>query len=311
MSAGSTFASKLWRAICCLFVIGGMLGSTHATENGGSVYPVGVETVLTGVQPRPGQTVLYEYTCFYAANEFDDSKGKSTIPNFRLKVFANAIKVTHNWGLHFLGGTVESQIGIPFVYEQLHLQSGTNSAFGLTNLNLIPVSVTYHIEHLHWYYEADMFTPGAGYAADQVVNIGQHNLAIAPVAGFTYLPHEGKAEISSRFAYIFNGYNNATHYHGGNEFMWEYTAAYELSRKIAIGFNGYLYQQTTDDYLKGAIFQDGFRGRDLALGPQLRVPLGKHGGFAVKYLRDTLVENKPRGNAFWFQMSIPIRTPAP
>jgi len=77
------------------------------------------------------------------------------------------------------------------------------------------------------------------------------------------------------------------------------------------GFNGYFYQQTTNDDLKGVVFQDGFRGRDLAVGPQLRFPLGKHGGFAFKYYRDTLVQNKPRGNAFWFQLSVTIGRRAP
>jgi len=47
------------------------------------------------------------------------------------------------------------------------------------------------------------------------------------------------------------------------------------------------------------------------VGPQLRFPLGKHGGLAVKYYRDTLVQNKPRGNAFWFQLSVPIGRRAP
>jgi len=283
-----------------------MLNLADATENGGSVYPVGVETVMTGVQPRPGETRLYEYTCFYMANEFDNSKGKSAVPEFKLRVFANAVKLTHNWGISFLGGTIESQIGVPFVYEQLRVQPGKFSQFGLTNVNIIPFSVTYQKGDLHWYYEADMFTPGGGYSPAHVVNIGQHNQAVAPSAGFTYLPRQGKAEISSRFMYFFNGYDQATHYHSGNEFTWEYNVDYEISKKAAAGFNGFFYRQTTDDRLKGAIFQDGFRGRDLALGPQLRVRLGKHSGFAVKYFRDTLVENKPRGNALWFQMSVPI-----
>jgi len=283
-----------------------MLSFAGATENGGSVYPVGVETVMTGIQPRPGETVLYQYTCYYMANEFDGAKGKSAIPKFRLRVFANAVKITHNWGVHFLGGTIESQIGLPFVYEQLRIQPGTFSEFGLTNVNIIPVSVTYHKGALHWYYEADMFSSGAGYSAAHVVNIGQHNQAIAPAAGFTYLPRQGTAEISSRVMYIFNGYDQARRYHSGNEFTWEYNADYEIAKKVAAGFNGYFYRQTTDDKLGGVIFLDGFRGRDLALGPQLRAPLGKRGGFAVKYYRDTLVENKPRGNAFWFQMSVPL-----
>ncbi len=305
------FTVRTWWIICCAVAVVVLLSFASATENGGSVYPVGVETVMTGVQPRPGQTVLYEYTCFYMANEFDDSKGKSAIAEFKLRVFANAVKVTHNWGIRFLGGTIESQIGIPFVYERLRTESGKFSEFGLTNMNLIPVSVTYQKGNLHWYYEADLFSSGAGYSAAHVVNIGQHSQAIAPVAGFTYLPRQAKGEISSRFAYIFNGDDKDTHYHSGNEFMWEYNASYEISKKVAAGFNGYFYQQTTNDDLKGVVFQDGFRGRDLAVGAQLRFQLGKRGGGAFKYYRDTLVQNKPRGDAFWFQLSVPIGRRAP
>jgi hypothetical protein len=106
--------------------------------------------------------------------------------------------------------------------------------------------------------------------------------------------------------YILNGYDKDTHYHSGNEFLWEYNAAYEIFKKVAAGFNGDFYKQTTNDTLEGTVFKGGFRGRDLALGLQLRFPLGEHGGFAVKYYRDTLTQNKPSGNAFWFQLSVPI-----
>jgi hypothetical protein len=67
-----------------------ILGRANATENGASVFPVGVETVLTGMQPAPGQTALYNYDCFYAANEFDNASGKSAVPNFKLRVVASA-----------------------------------------------------------------------------------------------------------------------------------------------------------------------------------------------------------------------------
>jgi hypothetical protein len=70
--------------------------------------------------------------------------------------------------------------------------------------------------------------------------------------------------------------------------------------------NGYLYKQTTDDQLNGTAVAGGNRGRDLAIGPQFRFFIGPHSAFAFKYYRDTLVQNKPRGNAFWFQLGVPI-----
>ena len=79
-----------------------------------------------------------------------------------------------------------------------------------------------------------------------------------------------------------------------------------ITKKVALGVNGYYYQQMSDDQLNNAIFNDGNRGRDLAIGPEIRFNLIPHGGFAFKYLRDTLVENRAPTNAFWFQLAVPI-----
>jgi hypothetical protein len=283
-----------------------ILGSAQATENGASVFPVGVETVLTGMQPAPGQTTLYNYDGFYAANEFDNASGKSAIPNFKLRVVASAFKVTHNWGMHFLGGTIDSQVAVPLIYQQLTIPVGSADKYAVSNIDIVPVSVANHRGIAYWYYEADLFAPGTRYLATRLVNVGQQNLAIAPVAGVTLLPHKGEYEISSRLTYIFNGANKYTHYHSGNEFFWEYNVDRAIAKKVAIGFNGYFYKQTTDDFQNGTIFNGGFRGRNVGVGPQVRFPLGKQGGFAVKYYRDTLVQNKARGNSLWFQIALPI-----
>jgi Putative MetA-pathway of phenol degradation len=56
----------------------------------------------------------------------------------------------------------------------------------------------YHRRNLHWFYEADIGLPGIGYSSGNALNIGQHNYAAAPVAGFAYLFDCGKLEMSSR-----------------------------------------------------------------------------------------------------------------
>jgi hypothetical protein len=278
-----------------------------ATENGASSFPVGVETVLTGLQPHPGQTMFYEYTCSYSANELDDANGKKVPIDFKLRVFATAIKVSHTWDSKFLGGNLNSNIAIPMIYQELHVPVGKFTKYSMGNVDIVPVGVNYHKGIAHWYYEADVFLPGTGYSKNDVLNIGQHNLSVGPVAGITLLPNKGNTEISVRGSYLFNGPDKDTSYHSGNEFFTEFNLAQSVSKKVALGINGAYYQQTTDDHQNGAIYQNGYRGRDLQIGPQIRIPVGKHGGLAFKYYRDTLVENKPRGNAFWFQIAVPFR----
>lgn len=277
----------------------------RATENGASVFPVGVETVMTGMYPHPGTPMFYEYTAFYEANQSVNGQGKSAAPEFKLRVFATAIKISDTWKYRFLGGNLNSNIAIPVIYEQLHVTPGKFEKYGIGNVDLVPVALVYHREVAHWYCEADAFMPGTAYSPTDVLNIGQHNLALGPVCGITLLPNHGKTEISARNTYLFNGPDRDAHFHGGNEYFTEFNVARSLNKEAALGLNGYIYQQTTDDKQNLAVYNDGNRGRDFAIGPQLRINL-PHGGMAFKYERDTLVENKPKGNAFWFQIAVPF-----
>jgi hypothetical protein len=294
------------RRLSCVALITFIIGVARATEKGASVYPVGIETVLPGLTPNPDGTMLYGYVVYYGANQLDNAEGKSAVPGFNLDVFATAFKVVHNWNVHVLGGTLNSNIAVPFLRERLNLPNGQFSKFGVGNASIGLLELGYKKRDWHWLYEADVLLPGASYSKAAFLNVGQHNFALAPVAAFTYLPFQGKTEISSKLQYIVNSENIATRYHSGNEFTWEYVAMQEVSKRVALGVNGFFYKQTTDDQQNGTVVSDGFRGRDFAIGPELRFKLGPHSGFALKYQRDTLVQNKPRGNAFWFQFGVPL-----
>jgi hypothetical protein len=302
-------------------IIGGVLllcTYSAATENGGSVWPVGAESVAMAASvPHPGQTMVYEYTCFYVANELDDAHGKKVpISDFKLRVFAAAVKVSHNWGVKILGGELVSYVAVPNNYMQLHLPDGKHEKDALSNVNLVPIEVYHHGEMVHWFYGLQFETAGSGYDQGAALNIGQHNIAMTPTAGFTLKPHHGAQEISARADYVINDADHATHYHSGNEFFTQFDARQEIPHsKATLGLVGYFYQQVTDDHQYGKTYTTlnadgsidrGYRGRALDLGPQLTLPFGKHGGMAFKWDHDMLVQNKTRGNSFWFQFGIPF-----
>jgi len=294
-----------------------LVSVASATENGASIWPVGAESVaMAAAVPHSGQTMVYEYTCFYEANELDDAHGKKVpIPDFKLRVFATAVKLSHNWGVKFLGGEFDSWIAVPNEYHQLHLPNGkfTNDALG--NINIVPISILGHKGIAHWYYELQFETAGSGYVSGAPVNIGQHNVAFTPSAAITLTPRHGQEEVSARFDYVINGPDHDTHYHSGNEFFTQFDARQELPHRMSIGVIGYYYQQVTNDHLKGVLVSEvnvdgtttyGNKGRAFDLGPQITLPWGKHGGLVFKWDHDMLVQNKVRGNAFWFQFGIPF-----
>lgn len=293
-------------------------GVAAATENGGSVWPVGAESYATAAGvPHAGETMFYEYTCFYFANELDDAKGhNSGVPDFKLRVFAVAGKLSHNWGVRLPIGEFGSYFAIPNVYEQVSVAGVQNTKDDLTNLNLVPFAFFNHKGIAHWYYELQFESLGTGYQKGAPVNIGEHNVAMTPAAAFTLTPHKGAQDIMSRFDYVINDADHATHYHSGNEFFWQYDAQQEIAKgKASVGLTGYFYRQMTNDSLNGAAVATvnadgtktfGYKGRVLDLGPQVTLRWGQHGALVMKWDHDMLVQNKPRGNGFWFQFGVPF-----
>jgi hypothetical protein len=292
-------------------------GRARATEKGGSVWPVGAESYATAAGvPHAGQTFFYEYSLFYWSHELTDGKGQNAgVPDFKLRVFALAGKLSHNWGVHVLGGELGSYIAIPTVYEWVSVAGSPNSKDDLSNINVVPVTIFNHKGIVHWYYELQVQTLGSGYQSGAPVNIGQHNVAFTPAAAFTLTPRHDAENIMSRFDYVINDVDHDTHYHSGNEFFWQYDAQQQITHHMSVGLTGYFYKQITNDTLKGSpvvtVNADssqcvGYKGRVLDLGPQITFPWGKHGALVVKWDHDFLVQNKPRGNGLWFQFGIPF-----
>lgn len=279
--------------------------SATATEYGASVYPVGAETVLPGLTPGAGQTMLYEFTAFYQANALMNSAGQSAVPGFHLGVRVIALKLAHNWGVKLLGGSLVSVAAMPLVFESVTTHGGSFSKSGLGNPDIGVAYLAYHSGAWHWWYGLDFYAPGFAYTKNTPINIGQHNFATVPVGAFSWLPEGGRMEVSSRLQYIVNYTDPATNYRSGTEFTGEFDATHNIGKRVAVGVNGYYYQQTTSDLLNGVTFGDGNRGRDAAIGPEIRVHVG-HMALIAKYQRDTLVENKPCGNMFWIQMGLPL-----
>ncbi|HTS77450.1 MAG TPA: transporter [Bryobacteraceae bacterium] len=297
--------SPNWKSVlaCAAFVISA--GIAFASDGGGSVYPAGVETVMPGMLPGPGATLFEEFTNFYQANELTGSNGKALLPGFHLRVGAVAPRVLHNWGVHLLGGTLVSAAAFPYVYVHLDAPFGAGSKAGFSNPDLGLAYIAYATGNVHWYYGMDLYTPGFSYTKDALVNIGQHNFADSAVGAFTWRPNRERTEVSSKLQYIFNYTNPATNYRSGNEFVWEFDGMRNVSKTVALGFNGFYDQQTTADTMNGLQYLDGNFGRTMQIGPEIRCHF-KHYAMALKYEKDFLTENRPVGNSLWLQFGIPL-----
>jgi hypothetical protein len=171
-----------------------------------------------------------------------------------------------------------------------------------------PWSHTYTKGALNWWYGIEGFTPGFSYQKNALVNVGQHNYATAPSGAFTYMPNHGRTEVSSKVQYIVNFEDHATHYRSGGELVWEYDGMQNVNKRLALGFNGYYYQQLSNDLQNGLAYLGGNRGRNFAFGPEIRYHFD-HCAMILKYEKDFLTENRPVGNSLWLQFGVPIGSP--
>jgi hypothetical protein len=283
------------------------VSASSASEGSASVYPAGVETIMPGRLPGAGETMFLQFNNFYQANELAGGDGRALLPGFHLRAAAAAFKVVHNWDVHLLGGTLVSSAAVPAVYLHVDAPFGRGDKAGFGNPDLETV-IAYKTGALHWWYGVEVYTPGFSYQKNALVNIGQHNYATAPAAAFTYLPNHGRTEVSSKFQYIVNFMDDATQYRSGGEFVWEYAGMQNVTKRLALGFNGYLYQQATNDTQNGLSYADGNRGRNFAFGPEIRYHFS-HYSMILKYEKDFLTENRPVGNALWLQIGVPIGGP--
>ena len=292
---------RLW---ICLGLTILTMGSANAAEGGASVYPEGAETVMPGRMPGAGQTLFAEFSDFYQASALVGSDGRALVPGFHLRVGALAVKLVHNWGVHVLGGTLVNMAAAPALYLHLDAPFGKGYKEGIGNADL-ETAIAYAKRDWSWWYGVEGYLPGLSYQKDALINIGQHNYATAPSGAFTYMPHHGRTEVSSKFQYIVNFEDGATHYRSGGELVWEYAGMQNVTKRLAVGFNGYLYRQLTDDMQNGVRYLDGNRGRNFAFGPEIRYHFD-HYAMILKFQKDFLAENRPVGNSFWLQVGVPI-----
>jgi len=278
--------------------------ASYAGEGGASVYPAGVETIMPGRAPRDGGSMFLQFNNFYEANKLVGSDGKELLPGFHLRASAVAFKFVHNWGVHILGGSLVNSVAVPIVDLHLTAPFGRGNKVGVANPNL-ETAVAYHRGALYWWYGVEVYTPGFSYNKADLINVGQHNYATAPAAAITYMPQGGKTEFSSKVQYITNYSNNTTRYRSGSEFVWEYAAMRNVTKSVAVGGNGFLHQQATDDLVDGSRFLDGNRGNAFAFGPEIRCHF-HHYSMILKYQKDLTAANRPVGNAFWLQIGVPI-----
>jgi len=278
---------------------------SHATENGAIAYPIGVNTIMAGAMPGPGETWYQNYAVYYTADAFTNSQGTSSVPGFSANVAVNAGRLFHTWDVDLGPFRLASGIVVPVMNADVGTVFGSQGNFGFGDITLQPVDIGWsNADRTFFGYAAfDVFVPTGGPTSNNFYTFNPHTT-------FTWLPMP-TLDISGAIGVEFHSKNQDTGYSSGSLFFLDWGANWHAFDKIpglAIGLGGYIIKQFSDDQLDGVVYLDGFRQQGFAVGPQISYG-GPSGAIGLKWQHEFGTGNRPEGDRFWLQFMLPVKVP--
>lgn len=282
--------------------------SAHATEGGGSLFPLGIENFAVGPIPPPGwYGSVYYYS--YSADKSRDDAGNE-VPN-NLKIDGNVIapRFLLVADREILGGVLLAQVVPSVVHTRVALDTAPgvrqrDSKFALGDL-LVGVGIGYqHSEKSAGAIGMDVFAPTGSYHVNDLANTSRNYWGVASTYTFDYVDQAG-FNFSTKVSYGFNFKNPDTNYRSGQELIIDYSAGWGLNNGWTLGVGGHIYQQTTNDKQNGRTLVDR-KGRAFAVGPSLKYDSGKGWMVTVKYSPEFGVRNRSEGSVAVVRLVMPL-----
>ena len=295
---------KKGRARClAAATIAACSGAVHSTESGKDTVGLGAEGVMAGALPPPGFYGLFYYNN-YGANSFADSNGNSMIPGFRVRANAVIPRLVYMTDVSVAGGLLGFYALFPLVSLSVHAAGAHDSRTGLGDIPFAAL-LSWHNGNLHWATAMEFVAPSGSYDKNRLANLGGNYFTFRPMAAITYSDPRG-FEASAKASYSINTRNDQTQYQSGDYLAMDYSLGYRVIPALTLAVQGYFLYQTNDDKVNGvSAGPDGFRGRVLGIGPGIHYQ-AKHFSIEAKYVKETMVRNRPDGSSVWLKAIVPF-----
>jgi len=293
--------------------IGALAGAAHATENGGTTYPIGVFTINPGFSPPPDPLSFFSYNSYYSANTLEStSPKKPTDFSVWSAVSSERFDVTYPVEL---GDDIHigSRLVIPLIDLHQSVVAGgkarSQSVSGVGDVLIAPLLIG-KVSQTSFGTVAQQVNltislPTGSYDKNNLVNLGHNFTAWQWNYGVSWLP-TNTTNVGFQAVYVVNQKNSATNYQSGDEFDVDWVAGVMVAPRLWVEANGYYYKQVSRDMQNGLPFNNGNYGKALGFGPQVRWTFPHGGGITAKWQHETDVENRARGNRYWIQIYIPL-----
>jgi len=293
---GNNAIPKLFRYLAVCLSILPMLfflvlsGRALASESGTSHYLQGAYgDFLMAYVPGPGLSVRND-NVYLAAHMGGTVKGGRLYADINQTMVMNITTLTGMFEVPAIGGFLGLGIGAPFIINEHvtgdvaadystrsrrtdlttehHIDfSGGGDRGGISDLFLMPLIANWKFGECHLTVMPMLFLPTGYYNKNKLTDLGMNYFTFDGNVAFTWL-HQKQYELSLDAGYMINTENMATHYLSGNQIHLDWTLAYHVNERLALGAVGYFFAQTTPDTGKGAIL-GGFYSSGTGIGPAI------------------------------------------
>jgi hypothetical protein len=283
---GETMKSRIVLiALFCGLTMGA--GLLHAQTH----YPAGVEGIKGASLPPPG-VYIRDYNYMYFASKFES---EAAPPKF--DVFANVQTPRLIWitSKKIFGGYYGMDIIVPLVYQDLDVTGFSGSDFGLGDVFVEPITLSWHAKQFDASFGYGLWTPTGDYKKTDHISSGEGFLTQMLTAGGTYYPDKNKTwSLSALNRYEFNHKSDETGITPGQYWTLEYGIGKSLTKTVEVGIAGYVQAQTT---LASGLGASKEKDHVAGIGPEINLVCPKLGlSTSIRYLREVGAQNRSEGN---------------
>jgi hypothetical protein len=256
-------------------------------------YPAGVEGLKAASLPPPG---LYfrDYNYFYWSDHLDNGP-----ENFNLFAYIQAPRLVWISDFKLLGAFYGADVLVPFAYQSLRAGGFDESSFGLADIFVEPVTLSWHPKQFDLAVGYGFWAPSGNCSRPESPN------PVAPGKGFwthmltagaTWYPDEAKTwSVSLLNRYEFNQENTYTDITPGQYLTMEWGIGKTFEKFYEFGFVGYYQQQTTA--ASAGADSDNARQWVVGLGPEISITIPKIALIAsARYLYEVGAHDRPQGH---------------
>jgi hypothetical protein len=259
-----------------------------------SHYPAGVEGVKAASLPPPG-VYFRDYNYIYFADNY-----KNGPPGFDLLAYVQAPRLVWISDFKVLGAYYGADVLVPFAYQDLNSAIGSDSKFGLGDIFVEPITLSWHPKQFDVAVGYGFWAPSGDYDAptptDPIrVSPGKGFWTHMFTAGATWYPDAEKTwSLSALNRYEINQENNDLGITPGQVWTLEFGVGKSITKTIELGLAGYYQLQTTSDSGTGA---SNAKDYAFGVGPEINLFCSKLGLFtSIRYVREVAVHDRPEGN---------------